>query len=109
MKKLLVVLAIVFATGIIGLGAISYFQESDIKLTVKDKERVVDRDGKGSRYLVWSEDETFENVDSLIKGKFNSSDLYGKLQEGKTYNCRVYGWRNSLLSMYRNIIECKED
>ena len=111
MNKLLVAVVIVFAAGtagIIGAVASNFYQESNIKLTVKDKERVVNRNGQGSKYLVWSEDETFENVDSLFKGKFNSSDLYGKLEIGKTYNCRVYGWRNSFFSMYRNIIECKE-
>lgn len=102
--------AIAFAGVAIGIGvfASGYLQESNVTITVKDKERIVDRDGEGSRYLIWSEDETFENVDSLIKGKFNSSDLYGRLEEGKTYDCKVYGWRNGFFSWYRNIIECKE-
>lgn len=102
--------AIAFAGVAIGIGvfASGYLQESNVTITVKDKERVVGRDGEGSRYLIWAEDETFENVDSLIKGKFNSSDLYGRLEEGKTYDCKVYGWRNGLFSWYRNIIECKE-
>ena len=115
MKKgfsgLAVAAAIGFAGLAIGIGifASGYLQESNITFTVKDKERVVDRDGQGSRYLIWSDDETFENVDSLIKGKFNSSDLYGELEVGKTYNCKVYGWRNGFFSWYRNIIECKEE
>ena len=93
----------------IGIFASGHLQESGITFTVKEKERVVDRDGNGSRYLIWSEDETFENVDSFIKGKFDSSDLYGKLEVGKTYTCKVYGWRNGFFSWYRNIIECKEE
>jgi hypothetical protein len=78
-------------------------------ITIKDKERIMDRYGKGSRYLVWSEDETFENVDSLIFGKFNSSDLQGKLEIGKTYKCEVFGLRVQILSMYRNLIDCEEN
>lgn len=115
MKKgfsgLVVAVAIIFAGLAIGIGIFmsGYLQESNIIFTVKDKERVVDRGGEGARYLVWSDDETFENVDSLIKGKFDSSDLYGKLEIGKTYSCKVYGWRNGFFSMYRNIIECKEE
>lgn len=103
--------AIAFAGVAIGIGVFAngYLQESNVTITVKDKERIVDRDVQGSRYLIWSDDETFENVDSLIKGKFNSSDLYGRLEEGKTYDCKVYGWRNGFFSWYRNIIECKEE
>lgn len=105
-----IIAAIGFAGVVIGIGifASGYLQESNVTFTVKDKERVVDRDGEGSRYLIWSEDETFENVDSLIKGKFNSSDLYGRLEEGKTYDCKVYGWRNGFFSWYRNLIGCNE-
>lgn len=115
MKKgfsgLAIVAAIVFAGLAIGVAifASGFLQESEVVMTIKSKERVVDRDGGGSRYLIWSDDETFENVDSLIKGKFNSSDLYGKLEEGKTYRCKVYGWRNGFFSWYRNIIECREE
>lgn len=70
-----VMAAIAFAGLAIGIGvfASGYLQESNVTITVKSKERIVDRDGQGSRYLIWSDDETFENVDSLIKGKFNSS------------------------------------
>lgn len=102
--------AIAFAGIVIGIGvfASGYLQESNITITVKDKERIVDQDGQGSRYLIWSDNETFENVDSLIKGKFNSSDLYGRLEEDKTYDCKVYGWRNGFFSWYRNLVECKE-
>ena len=102
--------AIIVAGLIAGVGFFmsAYLREETVSITIKDKERVVDRDGQGSRYLIWTDDETFENVDSLIKGKFNSSDLYGKLEAGKTYDCKVYGWRNGFFSMYRNIIECKE-
>ena len=102
--------AIIVAGLVAGVGFFmsAYLREETVSITIKDKERVVDRDGQGSRYLIWTDDETFENVDSLIKGKFNSSDLYGKLEEGKTYDCKVYGWRNGFFSWYRNIIECKE-
>ena len=109
MKKILVAVAIVFVAALIRTGATEFYRESNIKITVKDKEMVVDRASRRSRYLVWSEDEVFENVNSLVKGKFNSSDLYGKMQKGKTYNCRVCGFRNGFFSMYRNLIECNED
>lgn len=106
----IVIAAIIIGLFILGGNLIgSYYNEETVTLTVKDKERVVDRGGDEARYLIWSEDgETFENVDTLIKGKFNSSDVYGQLERGKTYNCKVHGWRNGFFSMYRNIINCSE-
>lgn len=114
-KKGFETLAVVVGFVIIGLFVLvgnllhAYYQEETVEITLKSKERVVDRGGDGARYLIWSEDgETFENVDSLIKGKFNSSDIYGQLDTGKTYKCKVYGWRNGFFSMYRNIVSCIE-
>lgn len=102
----LLILGIIIG-GVVTL-AISYLHTEEVVLTVSEKERIMDRDGSGSRYLVWSENETFENVDSFLKFKFNSSDLYGQLKEGKTYTCEVYGWRNSFFSWYRNLVKCEE-
>lgn len=110
-KKILVLALIVFGSVVVvtALDRAENEKETNYEtITVKDKERIMDRDGLGSRYLVWSEDETFENVDSMLFGKFNSSDLQGKLEIGKTYKCEVLGWRVQILSMYRNLIDCEE-
>ncbi len=79
---------------------------------VTEKERVVN--GESSKYLIFTELKdggvrVFENTDSFIEFKFNSSDLYGKLKEGKTYELRTYGWRIPFLSKYENIIGAEED
>lgn len=109
-KDILVGLLFVGIIGVGIVGAIGYFDEEEIIITVTEKERVMDRhnsDGDvDSRYLIWSDEETFENVDSLLKWKFNSSDLYGQLKVGETYRCQVYGWRVRFLSSYRNIVKC---
>ena len=106
-----VLLAVAVLLGAIIVGicnfAGSYLHNETVTFTVTEKERIMDRDGSGSRYLIWSENETFENIDSLVKGKFNSSDLYGKLKVGETYTCEVYGWRNGFFSSYRNIVKCE--
>lgn len=75
-------------------------------ITVKGKERVTTGDGETitSRYLVFTEHETFENTDAIWHWKFDSSDVYGQLEEGKTYTVKVYGWRVPILSWYRNIV-----
>jgi hypothetical protein len=73
-----------------------------ITITVEDKERVE------NNYLVWTkEGEVFEISDSLAYMRFNSSDFYGEIEVGETYNVLVSGWRIPFLSMYRNIIEFK--
>ncbi len=77
-----------------------------VTATVKDKE--VKRYKDRGKYLIFTDKGVFENTDSWIELKFNSSDLYGKLERGKSYNLRVYGWRISFLSKYRNIIRAKE-
>ncbi len=73
----------------------------------KDKERVTVRSGDDpkEKYLVFTENETFENTDSTLFWKFNSSDVQGQLDRGKSYRVLVAGWRISFLSSYRNIIE----
>lgn len=72
-------------------------------LTIVKMERVAH--GQDSKYLIYTDGEVFENVDCLVKGKFDSSDLYGKLQEGQTYKAEVYGWRvKPFLNWYRNIL-----
>lgn len=88
---------------------ITLSSQDDVVITIQDKERIMDRSGSGSRYLIWSEEgEVFENTDQMLMGKFNSSDLYGKLEKGKTYQCHVSGWRNEFMRWYRNLIRCEE-
>lgn len=75
-------------------------------LTVTDKSYSGESDG----YIVWFEDANgtqyeFENSDSLLRGKFNSGTIQGKLKEGCTYNITTTGWRIPLFSAYPNIIE----
>lgn len=80
-----------------------------VTLTVSDKERIVEPDSDGgstSKYLVFGDNETFENTDSLLRMKFNSSDLQGSLKIGETYRCDAYGWRVPVLSSYRNLVKC---
>lgn len=43
--------------------------------------------------------------DTLIWGRFNSSDEYAAIEVGKTYNFTVVGHRIPILSLYPNILE----
>ncbi len=49
--------------------------------------------------------ETFQNTDSWYPWKWNSSDLYGKLDKGMTCTLRVNGTRFPFLRWYRNIVQ----
>lgn len=73
---------------------------------------VVDKSysGESDGYLVWVEDENgvqyeLQNEDILLKGKFNSSTIQGKLKEGERYNIKTVGWRIPLFSSYPNIVK----
>lgn len=80
-----------------------YLSSADTqKITVTDKERIAQREG--GKFLVYTEDEVFENVDSWLFWKFNSSDVQNKLSVDSTYKVRTAGWRVPFLSMHRNII-----
>lgn len=84
-----------------------YVTQDAVQFTVTDKERVTKGVGSSRRYtyLIFTDDETFENVDSIRRFKFRSSDLYGKVKIGSNYTATVYGWRVPILSKYRNIIK----
>lgn len=95
---------LVFIVAIIGIYVfVNYSSVEHTTITIKDKERITS--GQDSYYLVYTEDEVFKNIDSLFFTKFDSSDVYRKLDVGKTYNVKVNWFRIPLFSMYRNILE----
>lgn len=78
-----------------------------VDIVVVDKDRITtgSGDSMSSKYLIFTETETFENTDSLTRWKFNSSDIQGKLLVGNAYQVEVYGYRIPFLSQYRNIVD----
>lgn len=75
---------------------------------IEDRERIVDSD-RNSRYLVFTRDEAFENVDTLAHFKWNSTDVYRHMNRDSVCDIKVNGFRIPFLSMYRNVLEadCK--
>lgn len=76
----------------------------------KDRECKTSTDGDGNttadcRYVVHTDSETFENTDSLLLWKFNSSDIHRNLRDDEQYCVKVVGYRIPLFSTYRNIVE----
>lgn len=76
--------------------------QEQVTVTITDKERVSNRDM--SKYLIFTEHEVFENVDSMLAWKFDSSDVYGHIKIGSTCTFNVTGFRIPFLSTYRNIL-----
>ncbi len=93
---------------LVGGGIFLTFNSVDYPtITIKDKERITEDDN--SYYLIFTEEEVFKNTDALLFGKFDSSDVYNKLEIGKTYKVKVNWYRIPFLSAYRNIIKIEEN
>lgn len=99
-----------------GLAVVAYRStERDVSFTVTDKERVCDTnhsDGEGGkqecRYLVFTDEGTYQVTDSLVIGRFSSSDVYGRIKRDRSYDARVIGWRIPAFSRYPNIVSIQE-
>ena len=114
MRKKIVFAAVAILALIACIGSIILFNFNDhtVTVTVTDKERIVQNND--SRYLIYTTMEdtgetlVLENTDNLLRLKFNSSDLYAELEEGKTYDVTVVGIRVGIFSWYENILEVEE-
>ena len=86
--------------------------EHNVTFTVHRLETRTESSGSGETltvqdvYYVFTDGEVFQNRDTFLFGKYNSSDVQNELDEGVT--CRgatVAGWRSNFWSSYRNIID----
>ena len=90
----------------------SYLAADNVKIKITST--TVKRSGGTDKYLIFTDNlttgqkEEFENTDSWLRFKFNSSSLQNKLNEPGIYNARVQGWRIPFWSMYRNIIDAEK-
>ena len=96
---------VVILAGAVGVGTVTYqyhtAEPTTQRVMVTDKDRHVS--GDSGRYMVFTDKEVFENTDSAIRGKMNSSDVQAQLHVGCTYDITAYGFRNNWFSVYRNI------
>lgn len=106
MKKPFIVVAAVVALAFGGCAAKEYGTITTHDVKVTDLQRIVE--GDSSKWLVLTNKTTFENVDSLLHMKFNSSDLQGRIERGSSYRFTTTGWRVPTLSMYPNIIKIEK-
>lgn len=85
--------------------------EHTVTATVDSKERVCEssRDsGQKCEYRVFTDNGVFKVTDTWLYWRFNSSDVYAGIKQGRTYRFRVVGVRAGFLSSYENIIEASE-
>ena len=106
-----IALAVVVAVGGIIYSIAANYNEQTYVATVTDKD--VRNYNNSSKYLVFTKTEdgetrVFSVEDSLLRFRWNSSDVYGEIEVGKTYRCTVVGFRIEILSMYENIIDFEE-
>lgn len=80
--------------------------EEQVTITITDKD--VKRYDDSDKYLIYTENGTFEITDTVAYWRWDSSDLYSRIEIGKTYTATICGWRIPFLSSYKNIIEINE-
>jgi hypothetical protein len=91
---------------LVGSCASSYYSDESVVIKVTGKEAVPVEGGH--EYRVYTEDETYVMKDSLVKGRFRTSNEYSKIKDGGTYTCTKFGVRVPLFSMFENIRDCRE-
>lgn len=99
-------LAVVLVLGVVTGGIKQLVGNEVVTVTVTKSERVCKSDS--CKYLVFTPTEVFQNTDTVWRLKWDSSDLYAKIVNGKTYKFKVYGVRFGFLSWYRNIVSVEE-
>jgi len=110
-KVLIALVSLAVSILVVKCNELVYFNDHNYIITITDKERITTGVGKniGSKYLVFGKNENgsfvFENTDNLIRLKWNSSDIQGKLEIGNTYRITVIGYRVRFLSLYKNILK----
>jgi hypothetical protein len=103
----IIMVAIILAACIGGCAASCQTGTATFKITDKQVKRSGSNDDK---YLIFTDHGVFEDTDSHnpFHWKTNSSDLWSTLEIGHTYRCDTLGFRNHLLSSYKNLTHCTE-
>lgn len=100
----------VVALGVVAVGvdyAWSHNNEHDATCTVTGKDRGMDQNGNSNYRIYTSNCDTLGDSDSFWFGKWNSSDIFGQIEPGKTYVFHVAGVRSGWASSFANIITVK--
>jgi len=105
--KGIIITAVVLVIAIFTFNIVSYFHTETFTSKVTGKERITEQSGKDnikSFYLVYTDRGTLKLEDDVLRGNWESSDVYGKLKDDSSYTFTTTGYRFGLFSMYPNII-----
>lgn len=80
-----------------------HYNERAISCHVTEK----DRGGKEDGMRVYTSCGTFQNTDSILRGKNTSADIWARIHPGTTQEFHVVGWRLGLTSDFPNILEVR--
>lgn len=86
---------------------IIYGTSEIIKINVIGTDKIIVKENNWTyhKYLVITDNETFENNDCSWYLKWNSYDIQGNFMRNGMHTVRVYGLRIPFISPYRNIVE----
>jgi hypothetical protein len=104
--KGIIITAVVLVIAIFTFNIVSYFHTETFTTKVTSKERITKKSGDNieSFYLVYTDKGTLKLEDDVLRGNWESSDVYGKLKNDSSYTFTTTGFRFGLFSMYPNII-----
>ena len=107
---IIAVIAIVIIYGVLVSPIIAYttVEEKTVNITKTDIKRTGSGEDSDDQYLVYTDKGTYKIQDSVWHWQFESSDIYGKLREGKNYKIKCFGFRIGLFSSYKNIYSVSE-
>jgi len=101
---LILLMAFLIFIAFVSYGLFYAFTEGYETITISEKWEKYQ--GADSKYLVSSEDgQVFQITDTIVKMRFDSSNLYARLKEGQNCRIKTQGWRFPLFSDYKNILE----
>ena len=109
-KLVLVILGLIAIVGLYPIYAIYYYQSAITKIVTVKEKWIKAAPGSNTMMYLFSDTEgnVYAVADELLLWKWDASDRWAKLEEGKTYRITFYGWRIHILSWYPNAIEIEE-
>lgn len=101
------VFAVVGVFILLGIGFSAFYTygtSQERVCTVTDKDRTRDAEGNSDMRIYTEDCGNFKVTDTVLRGVFNSSDLYAEIEPGSTYTFDTFGWRIPVLSVFPTII-----
>lgn len=107
MIKTAIVVIVLVIVGILGWH-MEYGTQHDVTFTIS---KMDDQAGSnGHKYLIFTTaNQVYEDSDSWLHGKTDSSQIWAEMSPGQTWTCPVYGFRSFWASSYPDILDgCKQ-